>query len=90
MVKFSILTSALAVCHVGFAEAKDSPRQRAEALLGKMTWEEKIAQMGGIRRLLKLGPSIDQENFDKIYELQHGNIGKFFSAFEEMGHANVW
>lgn len=43
----------------------------------KMTWEEKIAQMGSVRRLLKLGPEVDEENFNKIYELQHGTIGIF-------------
>ncbi|CAJ0548363.1 Ff.00g019760.m01.CDS01 [Fusarium sp. VM40] len=60
---------------LGMAESKDSPRQRAKALLKKMTWEEKIAQMGSIRRLLKLGPEVDEENYDSRYELQHGTIG---------------
>lgn len=74
MVKVSLITSVLALCHVGFA-ASSSPRERAKALLKKMTWEEKIAQMGSVRRLLKLGPEVDEENFHKIYELQHGTIG---------------
>ncbi|KAF7559273.1 hypothetical protein G7046_g4872 [Stylonectria norvegica] len=76
MVRLNLLTAALAFCPVGFGtSAKNSPRQRAEALLEKMTWGEKIAQMGGIRRLLKLGPTIDEDNFNKIHELQHGTIG---------------
>ncbi|KAM5344808.1 hypothetical protein ACJ41O_010670 [Fusarium nematophilum] len=56
-------------------QAKPSPRQRAKALLGKMTWEEKVAQTGSIRRLLKLGPEVDEENYQSRYELQHGTIG---------------
>ncbi|KAF7594859.1 hypothetical protein BBP40_008189 [Aspergillus hancockii] len=28
-----------------------------------MSWEEKVGQMGGIRRLLSLGPKIDEENY---------------------------
>lgn len=81
MVKFSVLTTALALCNVGIAastKSKGSPKQRAKDLLAKMTWEEKIAQMGGIRRLLKSGPQLDEDNFNKIYQLQHGNIGMEF------------
>lgn len=61
---------------LGMVESKDSPRQRAKVLMKKMTWEEKIAQMGSIRRLLKLGPEVDEENYNSRYELQHGTIGK--------------
>ncbi|CAM1507895.1 Fc.00g047430.m01.CDS01 [Cosmosporella sp. VM-42] len=78
MVNFSFIMTALALCHVGStasAKSKGTPRQRAKVLLEKMTWEEKIAQMGGVRRLLKQGPTIDEDNFNKIYEFQHGNIG---------------
>ncbi|KAJ4316204.1 hypothetical protein N0V84_007986 [Fusarium piperis] len=71
--KFQYVLTALA--GLGLAESKSSPRDRAKALLKKMTWEEKIAQMGSIRRLLKLGPEVDEENFEKRYQLQHGTIG---------------
>ncbi|KAF4471888.1 periplasmic beta-glucosidase [Fusarium albosuccineum] len=74
MVKLQYAFAALAGL-VGLAESKDSPRQRAKALLKKMTWEEKVAQMGSIRRLLKLGPEVDEENYESRYELQHGTIG---------------
>ncbi|KAJ3526188.1 hypothetical protein NM208_g11311 [Fusarium decemcellulare] len=74
MVKLQYAVAALAGL-AGLAESKDSPRQRARALLKKMTWEEKVAQMGSIRRLLKLGPEVDEENYESRYELQHGTIG---------------
>lgn len=76
MVKFHTAFAALAVWQTGFGEAKASPRHRAEALLKKMTWEEKVAQMGSIRRLLKLGPEVDEDNLESRYELQHGTIGE--------------
>ncbi|KAK6814628.1 hypothetical protein RU639_009567 [Aspergillus parasiticus] len=51
-------------------------RQRAEALLDQMTWDEKVGQMGGIRRLLNSGPEIDEENYEyRQAEYQNGNIG---------------
>lgn len=77
--KFQYVLAALA--GLGLAESKNSPRDRAKALLKKMTWEEKIAQMGSIRRLLRLDPEVDEENFEKRYPLQHGTIGKF-SGFD--------
>lgn len=77
MVNFQhVLASALALSHHGLAAKSQSHRQRAEALLKKMTWEEKVGQMGGVRRLLKLGPVVDEENYEKIHRLQNGNMGE--------------
>ncbi|KAK7408602.1 hypothetical protein QQX98_009250 [Neonectria punicea] len=78
MVKFQFLAAVLAFCHIGSvasAKGKGTPKQRAKALLKKMTWDEKIAQMGGVRRLLTLGPVFDEANFESRYKYQHGNIG---------------
>lgn len=74
MVKFQIVAAFLAACQLG--EAKSTPRQRAKALLKKMTYQEKITQMGGIRRLLKSGGVVDEDNFDSRYATQNGNIGE--------------
>jgi hypothetical protein len=53
-----------------------SPRQRAEALAVVMTWEEKVGQMGGIRRLLAANVTFNQITFDTIHKYQNGQIGK--------------
>lgn len=53
-----------------------SPKQRAEDLLKLMTWEEKIGQMGGIRRLFAANVTFNQTSFDEIYKLQNGQIGE--------------
>jgi hypothetical protein len=77
MVKFQLIAAALAACQLGAASAaKSTPRQRAKALLKKLTYEEKIAQMGGIRRLLKSGGIVDEDNYNSRYQTQNGNIGK--------------
>lgn len=79
MVKLQLIAAALALCQPGFAasaKSKGSPKQRAKALLKKMTWEEKIAQMGGIRRLLTSGSIFNEANFESRYQYQHGNIGE--------------
>lgn len=57
-----------------------SPRERAEQLLEQMTWEEKIGQMGGIRRLAARTNNeitFNRTAFDEIHELQNGMIGLF-------------
>ncbi|OGM40738.1 periplasmic beta-glucosidase [Aspergillus bombycis] len=83
MVNLQLAISAMPLCHTVLA-ASISPnsshtgthRQRAQSLLDQMDWEEKVGQMGGIRRLLSLAPKIDEENYDTRQEnYQNGNIG---------------
>ncbi|KAE8365757.1 alkaline-phosphatase-like protein [Aspergillus caelatus] len=83
MVNLQLTLPAMASCHIALAVSVPSEafgkglhRKRAEALVDQMTWEEKVAQMGGIRRLLSLGPQIDEENYEcRQVEYQNGNIG---------------
>ncbi|KAK2693567.1 hypothetical protein QWA68_006911 [Fusarium oxysporum] len=49
-----------------------SPAERAEALLPTLKWTEKIAQLGGIRRLLDPNSSFNRTVYDALYPLQHG------------------
>lgn len=54
-----------------------SALERAQSLLARMTWEEKIGQMGGVRRLFGPGASFNSTSFQQIYDdLQQGQIGK--------------
>ncbi|KAF5609294.1 beta-glucosidase [Fusarium subglutinans] len=52
-----------------------SPAERAEALLPTLEWTEKIAQLGGIRKLLDPNSSFNQTAYDALYPLQHGILG---------------
>ncbi|KAJ9644821.1 hypothetical protein H2204_001283 [Knufia peltigerae] len=45
---------------------------RADSLLPQLSWEEKIAQMGGIRQLLGPNVTFNQTTWDNLYPLQHG------------------
>ena len=54
-----------------------SPVERADDLLERMNWTEKIGQMGGIRRLLSGGLSFNRTTYDSIRTLQNGIIGVF-------------
>ncbi|KAK5036534.1 hypothetical protein LTS07_002261 [Exophiala sideris] len=49
-----------------------SAQQRADALLPHLTWDEKVAQMGGIRQLLSANSTFNQTLYDSLYPLQHG------------------
>ncbi|KEF59504.1 uncharacterized protein A1O9_04348 [Exophiala aquamarina CBS 119918] len=46
--------------------------ERADNLLPQLSWEEKIAQMGGIRQLLQANASFNRTNWNNLYPLQHG------------------
>lgn len=59
-----------------YLDSSLSPRVRAEQLLKLMTWEEKIGQMGGIRRLFSANVTFNQTSFDEIHKLQNGQIGE--------------
>jgi len=51
------------------------PKQRAEALLKLMTWEEKVGQMGGARRLLAANATFNETTFNTITRTQNGEMG---------------
>lgn len=56
-----------------------SPKERAADLIQRMTWEEKVGQLGGIRRPLTRtdGKAIfNKTSFDIIRKTQNGQIGK--------------
>ncbi|RYP61788.1 hypothetical protein DL770_009713 [Monosporascus sp. CRB-9-2] len=55
-----------------------SPSERAADLLNRMTWEERVGQLGGIRRAMSRvngQPSFNRTSFEEIREIQNGNIG---------------
>lgn len=60
----------------GQATIQDAAADRARGLLEQMTWQEKVGQMGGIRRLLGPDLAFNQTLFDEIHPTQNGNIGK--------------
>ncbi|KAF5692703.1 beta-glucosidase [Fusarium denticulatum] len=49
-----------------------SPAERAMALLPTLEWTEKIAQLGGIRKLLDPNSTFNRTSYDALYPLQHG------------------
>lgn len=52
--------------------------ERASDLLQRMTWEEKVGQLGGIRKVVdrKNGePVFNRTSFEQIRETQNGQIG---------------
>jgi beta-glucosidase len=46
--------------------------QRANALLPQLSWDEKIAQMGGIRQLLQPNATFNRTTYNSLYPLEHG------------------
>lgn len=50
--------------------------ERADNLLPQLSWEEKIAQMGGIRQLLQANASFNRTNWNNLYPLQHGILSE--------------
>ncbi|KAF6794671.1 periplasmic beta-glucosidase [Colletotrichum musicola] len=61
-----------------YLDASPSPKERADDFLRLMTWEEKVGQLGGIRRLAenvngKL--SFNETSFEEIRKTQNGQIG---------------
>ena len=62
-----------------YKNASYSVRQRAEDLLPRLTWVEKVGQMGGIRAAFKsVNGSIvfNRTSFEQIRATQNGQIGK--------------
>lgn len=57
-----------------------SALDRATDLLARMTWPEKIGQMGGVRRLLGSNLSFNQTSYDILSQYQNGILGKYSMA----------
>jgi len=84
----SAALSAVIVPQQNSSEWQDwsqSPSQRAANLLPQLTWEEKIAQMGGIRQLLGVNATFNRTTWDSLYPLQHGILSKLLSHLLESG-----
>ncbi|OLN83081.1 Periplasmic beta-glucosidase 2 [Colletotrichum chlorophyti] len=100
MVKLTATLTAAALCQIaGLASAAflsnnsvyldptRSPKERADDLLRFMTWEEKVGQLGGIRRLAETvsGKVVHNETlFEEIRKTQNGQIG--FGASQNYAH----
>ncbi|KAK3302826.1 alkaline-phosphatase-like protein [Chaetomium strumarium] len=68
----SIRNAALSA--LALAATHCDARQRAKDLLKQMTWEEKIGQMGGVRRVLSSGTTVNPQ-YDTIRQMQNGQMG---------------
>ncbi|KAI1756121.1 beta-glucosidase [Xylaria castorea] len=77
-----------------YKNPSNTPRQRADDLLKLMTWEEKIGQLGGARRLLERvngKPVFNQTALATTLKTQNGQIGygsQFNYAWEALPVAN--
>ncbi|KAH8898982.1 beta-glucosidase [Thozetella sp. PMI_491] len=58
-----------------YQNASYSPTERAQDLLPRLTWQEKIGQLGGVRRLLGPGLSFNQTAYDVLAKTQNGILG---------------
>lgn len=64
-----------------YLDASLPPAERAADLLSRMTWQEKVGQMGGIRRGFSSvdgRPSFNKTSFETIRATQNGQIGRQF------------
>ncbi|SPN96838.1 related to beta-glucosidase [Cephalotrichum gorgonifer] len=55
-----------------------SPAERATDLLGRMTWEEKVGQLGGVRRAFGTAggkPTFNRTTYETTRTTQNGQIG---------------
>ncbi|KAJ5709565.1 hypothetical protein N7493_009856 [Penicillium malachiteum] len=52
-----------------------SSTQRTEDLLSRMSWTDKVKQLGGIRQILGEDVSFNKTKFEIFNEAQNGNIG---------------
>ncbi|GJD03378.1 periplasmic betaglucosidase [Colletotrichum higginsianum] len=100
MVKAAVSTFVAALCPLASLAAAVSPSngsahldssltpaERADSLLRLMTWEEKVGQLGGIRRLAETvggKVSYNETSFEEIRKTQNGQIG--FGAPQNYAH----
>ena len=64
---------------VPYLDPSLSAHDRAEDLLQRMAWEEKVGQLGGIRRVVSRvdgEPVFNRTSFEAIRKTQNGQIGK--------------
>ncbi|KAH0598360.1 hypothetical protein MHUMG1_03658 [Metarhizium humberi] len=50
-------------------------QERAADLLPRLSWQDKVGQLGGVRRLLTANLAFNQTAFDTLTELQNGILG---------------
>lgn len=63
-----------------YSDSSLSAHERASDLLARMTWEEKVGQLGGIRRPMSRSDGkviFNRTSFEQTRETQNGQIGKF-------------
>ncbi|TEA10085.1 Periplasmic beta-glucosidase [Colletotrichum sidae] len=75
---FGVANAALQSNGSTYRDSSRSPKERADDLLGRMTWDEKVGQLGGIRRLAErvYGQlSFNKTSFEEIRATQNGQIG---------------
>lgn len=59
------------------------PPERAADLLDRMTWEEKIGQLGGVRRAFGTStgkPTFNRSSFETVHATQNGQVGASVSV----------
>lgn len=84
----SALTATRLVCSspvstaAVYKDASAPPDARAQDLLSLMTWDEKIAQMGGVRQLLQANLTLNRTTYDAtVQDLQNGILGTSLRIF---------
>ena len=63
-----------------YLDATLSPEERASDLLQRMTWEEKVGQLGGVRypfSRVNGKAYFNQTSYELIHETQNGQIGMY-------------
>lgn len=62
-----------------YLDSSLSPKERAADLLQRMTWEEKVGQLGGVRKTLGRTDgqaTFNKTAFDLVHKTQNGQIGE--------------
>ncbi|TDZ16115.1 Periplasmic beta-glucosidase [Colletotrichum orbiculare MAFF 240422] len=75
---FGVTNAAVQSNGSTYRDSSRSPKERADDLLGRMTWDEKVGQLGGIRRLAERVNgqlSFNETSFEEIRATQNGQIG---------------
>ncbi|OAA61990.1 Glycoside hydrolase, superfamily [Niveomyces insectorum RCEF 264] len=81
---YSISLAALAGLLPAFAAAASLPiyknasytaQERAADLLPRLSWQDKVGQMGGVRRILAANLAFNQTSYDALTEYQNGILG---------------
>ncbi|KAF1949805.1 glycoside hydrolase [Byssothecium circinans] len=57
-----------------YLDASLSPAVRAQNLLDQMTWEPKVGQMGGVRRVVNPTKTFNRTLYESVRATQNGNI----------------